>query len=257
MILSVAFNEARMTSRRGEFQGGRNRRGLSDQQGWRNEQNGRDYGGHGVDQGRYGGNHGEERGGHYRGRGGWRGGHYRGSGGHRGNQDGYGGGRVGYDSGRGSENSEHGSENSVRDNCQARAQFMSDDKLQTLSQSGPDETLAFASQNEYQFLNTFKRKHYCNHPLKLKQMIKLLCLLVRSEDKRFAAAMLAQTLCADGKYAGFMVAIDLLLKKMPIEHRDFIKRENVTCIGHLVEIGLVAIEAVPASVLYTFPLLVL
>ena len=44
---------------------------------------------------------------------------------------------------------------------------------------------------------------------------------------------------------------------MPIEHRDFIKRENVTCIGHLVEIGLVAIVTVPASVLYTFPLLVL
>ena len=198
----MAFDEARMTSRRGEFQGGRNRRGLSDQQGWRNEQNGRDYGGHGVDQDRYGGNHGEERGGHYRGRGG----HYRGRGGHRGNRDGYGGGRVGYDSGRGSENSRRGSEN-------RRAQFMSENKLQTLSQSGPDETLAFASQNEYTFLNTFKRKHYCNHPMTLKQMIKLLCLLVRSEDKRFAAAMLAQTLCADGEYAGFMVAIDLLLKK--------------------------------------------
>ena len=140
-----------------------------------------------------------------------------------------------------------------KQNSMHHAQVMSKEDLQTYSQISSDEVFSYACQNETIFLNTFKKKYFCNHTLHLKQLIKLLYLLVGCDNRVFVALKLAEILSMNGDSDGFIVAIEKMLKKMPQETRHFIKTENISCIGHLVEIGLVAIRAVPSTVLYRFP----
>ena len=135
---------------------------------------------------------------------------------------------------------------------------LSDEELQTLSGSiDSNEVLASVNDNEAKFLNTYKNKQYCSHPLKLKQLIKLLHLLTSCEDRRVASMMLVQILSASGEYASFMMKIDHLLKGMALEHRDHIRRENPRYIGYLIDIGLVAINTVPTTVFTTYPMTVM
>ena len=135
---------------------------------------------------------------------------------------------------------------------------LSDEELRTLSGSiDSNEVLASVNDNEAKFLNTYKNQRYCNHPLKLKQLIKLLHLLTSCEDQRAASMMLAQILSASGEYASFMMKIDQLLKNMALETRDHIRRENPRYISYLVDIGLVAINTVPTTVFSTYPVTVM
>ena len=91
----------------------------------------------------------------------------------------------------------------------------------------------------------------------LKRLIKLLHFLVCSDDKNFIATKLAQILSGDGEYATFMIEVDQLIKKMAFQFKEYIKRDNVAYIGHLIEIGLEAIQVIPATVVFTFPVLAL
>ena len=134
-------------------------------------------------------------------------------------------------------------------------QYMDEESLQVYSQESPDEVLAFASQNENAFLNTFKRRKYCSHPIRRKQLVKLLYLLVQSEDKSFMATKLAQIMSTDNEFAQFNMSIDQHLKKVPMESRGYIKRENLTFISQLVTIGREAIKVIPSVVVYTYPIL--
>ena len=135
------------------------------------------------------------------------------------------------------------------------AGIMSEEQLQIFYQSDPDVVLTYASHNETVFLNTFKRRNYCKRPFLLTKLIKLLYLLVRSDDKTFVATKLAQILSCNGEYATFGNEIDQLVKKMPFETRGHIRRDNVACIDHLIDIGLEAMQTVPESVFFTFPTL--
>ena len=177
------------------------------------------------------------------------------------------GGRGASLGGRGTGHNSHGSNSGAGGNSHGAGgtgpagrhstHFMSEEELQALSQSGPDEVLTFASHNETIFLNTFKRRHFCKHPLHLTRLIKLLHFLVCSDDKNFVATKLAQILSGDGEYATFMIEVDQLIKKMPFEFKEYIRRSNVACVGHLIQIGLEAIQVVPATVVFTFPVLAL
>ena len=131
---------------------------------------------------------------------------------------------------------------------------LTEEKLKILSQGSSDEVYLVVNEDEARFLNTYKFRRYCNHPLRLKQMIKLLYSLVRCEDQRMASMMLAKILCSSGEYALFTTQIDQLLKKMPPEQRSFIKRENLACIDHLIDIGLFAIKAIPSTTVLVYPI---
>ncbi len=134
-------------------------------------------------------------------------------------------------------------------------QVMNEDELMAYSQVEPEEILQYATQNELLFLNSFKKSYYCRNTMRLKQLIKLMYNLVQSENKEFVANKLAQILCADGEYAQFNSAVDQLVKKMPMESRGFIRRENITCLYHLMVIGRETLPIIPDTVLFTFPIL--
>ena len=132
-------------------------------------------------------------------------------------------------------------------------QCFSEDELQTLSQGSPEDVQASVTENEVKFLCTYKHRYYCNNPKHLKRLIKLLYLLVRCENQSTALTMLAQILSPDGEYAFFTNKIDQTLRKMLLEDRDYIKKENLRCIEHLIEVGSVAIKTIPSTVLVTYP----
>ena len=138
----------------------------------------------------------------------------------------------------------------------AGMQCISEEDLQTLSQGNPVEVLVSINKNEGRFLNTFKMRRYCHHPLHLKRMVKLLYLLVKCDDQSTASKMMAQILCTDGDYASFTTQIDQVLKKMAFETRIYIKRD-IAFLDNLIEIGSMAIKAIPSTVGLTFPVTVM
>lgn len=133
--------------------------------------------------------------------------------------------------------------------------FVTEEELQAISQLGPEEVLAFASQNEKRFLNIFKIKTFYKRPIFLKRLIKIVYSLVHSSDKKFVATKLAHILSGDGDYAAFLVEVEQLIKKMPFEHKDHICQSNVVTIGHLIDIGHEAFLAIPSMVVVRYPIL--
>ena len=140
---------------------------------------------------------------------------------------------------------------------QGGMQCLSEEDLQTLSQGSPMEVQTRVTENEREFLNSYKNRRYCSHPMHLKRLIKLLYLLAKCEDKSTASMLLAQILCVDGEYSFLTCKIDQLLKGMAIETRIYIKKENLACIDNLIDIGRLAIETIPTAVLMTFPVAVI
>ena len=136
-------------------------------------------------------------------------------------------------------------------------EYISEDDLQTLPQGSPEEVLHLINDNESKFLNTYKTRKLCIHPLHLKQLVKLLVLLVRSEDQSIASKMLAQILSADSDYCIFNTKIDSLLKGMAEESRQHVKKGNISLLEDLIEIGSMAIKAIPSTVARTYPVTVM
>ena len=136
-------------------------------------------------------------------------------------------------------------------------QLLSVEELETLSQSSPDDVLLTVTENEGKFLNSYKKRHFCNHPKHMKTLIKLLSKLVECEDKSTASRILAQILSADGDYALLTTKIDILLKGMAYEQRDYVRRENLFFLENLINIGTMAIKTIPTTVVCTFPIIVM
>ena len=182
----------------------------------------------------------------------------RGNRGRRGRRGGNRGGIHGGRGGNGGRYDGHG-RNDEGDGPQRRSlmQYLSDDELLALSQGQPDDVLVSVNENENKFLNTFKRQHFCKNQLKLKQMIKLLHLLVRCEDKGTASKMLAHILCTSGDYALFTTQIDSLLKGMMMEMRGHVRRDNPLYIGYLIDVGQMAVKSIPSTVVMTYPVAVM
>ena len=115
--------------------------------------------------------------------------------------------------------------------------------------------MAFVNNNEAGFLAAYEHEHFCQNPLMMKHLIKLLHLLVKSDDfNRIATRTLARILSANGSYALFIMKLDLLIKNMITETSGHICRENPQYLHFLLEIGNRAIKVIPDTILGTFPL---
>ena len=136
-------------------------------------------------------------------------------------------------------------------------EYISEEDLQILSQGSPENVLSLVNDNASKFLSTYKMRKLCAHPLHLKRLVKLLALLVRCEDQSITSHMLAVILSADGDYALFITKIDNLLREMVYEQRDHVKRGNLSLLDHLIEIGSMAIKAIPSTVVKTYPVTVM
>jgi hypothetical protein len=136
------------------------------------------------------------------------------------------------------------------------SKYLSREQIEQLACGDSDDLITFITENENVFLMTYSQQRCFSHPLTLKYLIKLLYLLVTSEDE-LAARIVAHVFNdADSGSRGtvaFRSSLEMLIKKIPAETRSHIKRENSQYLRYIVEIGKYAIETVPMSVLYTFP----
>lgn len=141
---------------------------------------------------------------------------------------------------------------------QGAIKYLSSADIKALAQSSSAEVLACMNDNEAGFLAAYRHDRYCMDPFMMKRLIKLLYLLVKTDDfDRIASRTLARILSADGSYALFIMKLDYLIKGMIDEDRDDIRRENSQYLNYLVEIGKKAITVIPGTVLDTYPLLVI
>ena len=134
----------------------------------------------------------------------------------------------------------------------AGTKYLSRDEISDLSTKDSSEVIRYITENECGFLAAYGHQRYCEHPLILKHLIKFLYLLVRSDENVLAARIVAQ-IFADSHMAVFRTCLDTLIRKMPTEHRPHIASENTQYLSYFIDIGTFAIEAVPSSVMFSFP----
>lgn len=145
-----------------------------------------------------------------------------------------------------------------RPRMQSGIRYLTSDDIKSLVQSSPADVLACVNENEAGFLAAYSHEKYCKEPLMMKHLIKMLYLLVKTQDlDRIASRIIARILSADGSYALFIMKLDHLIKGMVTESRGFVKKENPQYLNYLLEIGTKAITVIPETVLNTFPLLVI
>ena len=131
--------------------------------------------------------------------------------------------------------------------------FLTKEDIGRLAHSDSNEVIACITENEGGFLAAFSHPPYSGYPITLKHLIKLLYLLVKSEDDHLAARVVAEIFNDNSGTSAFLRNLDVAIRKMPAETRGHIRRENVQCLHYISEIGTFAIASVPQSVMYTFP----
>ena len=147
---------------------------------------------------------------------------------------------------------------------------MTQDEIQTLASSDSKEIVRYITENEGGFLAAYSYPPNCNNFDILKGLVKLLYLLVKSDEHTLAARMVARVFDDSGNDTGaiFRTNLDKLIRKMPLNeltgygisrcpstYEMTTQSENQEYLSYLVEIGTFAIDAVPRSVVYTFPYL--
>ena len=131
--------------------------------------------------------------------------------------------------------------------------FLTRDDIDKLACSGPSEVVACIAENDGGFLNAFSQPFNSENPKTLKRLIKLLYLLVQSEDNQLASRIIAEIFNDASGTSVFLRNLEVTIRKMPTEDREFIRRENIQCLHYIIEIGSFALLSVPQSVMYTFP----
>ena len=121
------------------------------------------------------------------------------------------------------------------------------------SKADPSKVVHCVMENEGGFLAAFSHLPNCRNPLILKRLIKLLHLLVNSENQHLASRVVAHIFGDNSETSAFLRHLEDLIRKMPTEHRDFVRRENPHYLKCIIEIGAFAIVTVPQSVMYSFP----
>ena len=133
-----------------------------------------------------------------------------------------------------------------------------EDNIERLARSDSQEVIRYIKEDERRFLAAFSHQPNCHNPLIFMQLIKLLYLLVKSDDDHLVARIVAEIFSdrATGTSV-FSTCLDTFVRKMPMEARGLlhINTENPQYLSYLIEIGTFAISAVPLSVMYTFPYL--
>ena len=137
-----------------------------------------------------------------------------------------------------------------------RAKYLSQKEISQLACGDFDNLIAFITENEGVFLATYSQPRCCSHPLTLKYLIKLLYLLVKSEDdlaSRIVAYVFNDTDSTSQGTSAFRSNLEVLIRRMPAESNPRFRQENQQYLKYIIEIGAYAIRAAPTSVLYTFP----
>ena len=139
--------------------------------------------------------------------------------------------------------------------CQGAKEYLTRDEIKRLASSDSEEVARYITKEEGGFLAAYSHPANCSHPLILKGLVKLLYLLVKSDEHTLAARMVARVFDegSDDTGATFRTSLDTLIRKMPGEVKQHIQSENVQYIKYLIEIGRFALDSVPRSVIYTFP----
>ena len=132
--------------------------------------------------------------------------------------------------------------------------FLTQAEIEELaSKADPSEVVHCVMENEGGFLAAYSHLPNCRNPLVLKRLITLLHLLVNSENQHLASRIIAHIFGGNTDTSAFLRHLEDLIRKMPTEHRDFVRRENPHYLKCIIEIGAFAIVTVPQSVMYSFP----
>ena len=132
--------------------------------------------------------------------------------------------------------------------------FLTQAEIEDLaSKADPSKVVHCVMENEGGFLAAYSHFPNCRNPLILKRLITLLHLLVNSENQHLASRIIAHIFGDNAETSAFLRHLEDLIRKMPTEHRDFVRRENPHYLKCIIEIGAFAIVTVPQSVMYSFP----
>lgn len=130
--------------------------------------------------------------------------------------------------------------------------FFTWDELTRLSQSTSDQVVQAILDNEAGFLKVFSHSKSCSTPRILRSLIKIMYMLVKSQEKGLASRILGQIYSADGNYAQFCFQVDILIKRMPT-HPESNRVENHNCLLYLLEIGLFGVQRIQRTMQDSFP----
>lgn len=134
--------------------------------------------------------------------------------------------------------------------------ILSKGEIKNLASGQSSEVIRCIIDNEGGFLATFNHPLSCGQPHEtLRHLIKVLYLLVKSEDGHLASRIIAEIMGASSGASAFLNNLGIMIMMMPTERHDHVKRENPQFLHYIYEIGLFAISTVPRSVMYTFPYL--
>ena len=173
----------------------------------------------------------------------------RGSGSNRGGRGGRGMGPGGGNRGRG-----RGRRPPQHTRNQGATKYLSKEEIEGLAMSNSSRIIHCITENEGGFLAAFSHPPNSSHSNMLKHLIKLLYLLVKSEDNHLASRIIAEIFDDSSGTSAFLRNLDIAIRRMPVEiHHEHVKQENLLYLNYLVEIGMFAIATAPQSVMYTFP----
>ena len=131
---------------------------------------------------------------------------------------------------------------------------LSADEIKNLASGESSNVIQSFINNEGGFLAAFNHPPHCSKPhVTLRHLVKLLYLLVKSEDGPLASRIIAEVVGSSSGMSAFLNNLSMMLAMMPTEKREHVKRENPQYLHYICEIGVFAIATVPQSVMYTFP----
>ena len=131
--------------------------------------------------------------------------------------------------------------------------YLTQTDIEKLAESDSETIVQCIDENEPGFLAAYEHHNFCTHPLLLKHLVMMLYKLAKANDANISSRVLAQILSASGKYTLFITQLRMLIAKMPSETRTHIKRENPHYLHYIIEIGLFAVERIPRTVAYVYP----
>ena len=124
-------------------------------------------------------------------------------------------------------------------------------EITELAASTTDQVVDALLTNEAGFLKVFSHSESCSNPRILKALIKIVHLLVISNENSLASRVLGQIYSPDGSCAQFSFQLDQLIKGMPIERQ--LMAENLNYLQYVIDIGVFGIQKIPTTMLETFP----
>ena len=130
------------------------------------------------------------------------------------------------------------------------------DDLKQIAGLSSEEALRRITSQQAAFLNAFEFYPQRENYRVMKYLIKILHLMIctpEETDREFASRMLSLILSGEGKFASFCVKLNVLIKRTMFEQQRG-RDDRHSILFYLIQIGKFCIDAIPQSVVYTFPL---